>query len=92
MDFSWFDLVVAAFVGWCGTGWPLHLPIHIPIPPPPDPPPCLVCIRIAGAVGGLVAVAVLGTHFAEAGLLGVATLGFFGGAFLGDVTSIAMKR
>jgi hypothetical protein len=90
MDFSWFDLVVAAFIGWCGTGWPFHF-VPVPTPQPPKPP-CLVCGRIAGAIGGIVAVAVLAPHFEGAGLLGVATLGFFGGSFLGDLSTMVTGR
>ena len=83
----WQNYLLAAIIGWCGTGWP----IRFPIPPgggggggePGDigPPGCKVCNQLAGAVSAVILVAVVGPSFESTGLLGLAAISFFGGSF-----------
>lgn len=96
------DWIIAGFVGWCGTGWPIHFHVHgggggwTPEPGDWGPPGCWVCGKLYGAIGGIAAFYLFGSHFANAGMLGTVTLAFFGGSFLAEagnaVTRMVMKK
>lgn len=82
------DWIIGGVIGWCGTGWPIRFRggsggggIE---PGDWGPPGCWMCGRIIGAIGGIAAVFTFGSHFASAGMLGTATLAFFGGSFLAE--------
>ena len=77
------DWILAAIVGWCGTGWPIrfHGGSGSGVEPGDWPPNCPMCGRIIGALAGIVTVYALGAHFANAGMLGTVALAFFGGSF-----------
>ena len=95
----WQNYLIAAFIGWCGTGWPIHIrggggggggePGDI------GPPGCLVCNQIVGAISAIILVAILQPTFASSGLLGLATISFFGGSFganlVGSLRGMASK-
>ncbi len=83
------DWILAAIIGWCGTGWPIHFHgggggggID---PGDWGPPGCIVCGPILGIIGGIANVAIFGSHFANMGLGGTAILAFFGGSFLANL-------
>ncbi len=87
----WQGYLVAAIVGWCGTGWPLRFPrpsggggIE---PGDIGPPGCIWCNGIVGAISAVILVAVLGSTFESTGLFGLATLSFFGGSFGASVVA-----
>jgi hypothetical protein len=93
------DLILAAIVGWCGTGWPIRFPYvggGGGVEPGDWPPNCPVCGPIVGALAGAVIVYAFGSHFASAGMLGTVTLAFFGGSFgaslIGGIRQIITKR
>jgi len=77
------EYVLAAIVGWCGTGWPIRFPSvgGGGIEPGDWPPNCPMCGRLVGAIAGVIVVNVLGSMYADAGFLGTVTLAFFGGSF-----------
>ena len=89
------EWIIAGFVGWCGTGWPIH--IHFGgggggiDPGDWGPPGCLVCGKLLGVIGGIAAYYAFGSHFADAGLLGLVTLSFFGGSFLANAVGVAKR-
>jgi hypothetical protein len=91
------DWILAGIIGWCGTGWPIHFRGGGGggVEPGDWPPNCWVCGPLIGAISGIVIVYALGSHYAEAGLLGTATLAFFGGSFgsklVGGVVSTFSK-
>jgi len=92
------DWVLAAIVGWCGTGWPIHFKWGGGgggVEPGDWPPNCWVCGPLVGAISGIVLVAVLGPRYPEAGFLGTVALAFFGGSFgsslVGGVVSLFSK-
>ena len=77
------DLIIAAIIGWCGTGWPIRFP-NVPgggVEPGDWPPNCPMCGAIVGAISAVILVAVLGSNIAGGGFVGLATLAFFGGSF-----------
>lgn len=77
------DFILAAIIGWCGTGWPIRFP-NVPgggVEPGDWPPNCPMCGQLIGAISAVILVAVLGTNIAGSGLLGLALLSFFGGSF-----------
>ncbi|HXU29680.1 MAG TPA: hypothetical protein VN851_03795 [Thermoanaerobaculia bacterium] len=86
------DYVLAAIVGWCGTGWPIRFP-HIGggtggfDPDFPWPPNCWACGKLWGSLAAILTVAALGSHFANEGLLATVTLSFFGGSFGSSLVS-----
>jgi hypothetical protein len=79
------NYILAAIIGWCGTGWPIRFPRPIGgggggfDPDNPWPPNCPMCGQIIGAISAVILVAVLGPSVD--GLLGLATVAFFGGSF-----------
>jgi hypothetical protein len=80
------NLVIAAIVGWCGTGWPIRFPRGGGggggfDPDNPWPPNCPMCGQIIGAISAVILVAVLGPSFEGSGLFGLVTLSFFAGSF-----------
>jgi len=78
------NLVIAAIVGWCGTGWPFRFPRvggGGGVEPGDWPPNCPMCGQIIGAISAVILVSVLGSHFEGSGLLGLVTLSFFAGSF-----------
>ena len=79
------NLVIAAIVGWCGTGWPFHFPHGGGgggfDPDNPWPPNCPMCKQIIGAISAVILVAVLGANFEGSELFGLVTLSFFAGSF-----------
>ena len=83
------EWIIAGFIGWCGTGWPIRF--HGggggggTDPGDWGPPGCIMCGPILGIIGGIVAVVLFNSHFANAGLAVTATLAFFGGSFLADL-------
>lgn len=92
------DFILAGIIGWCGTRWPIRFP------PPPGggggepgdwPPNCPMCGQIVGAISAIILVAVLGARLEGNGLLGLATLAFFGGNFgsnlIGSLRSMMSK-
>ena len=91
------DWILAGIVGWCGTGWPRRFPGGGGggggfDPDNPWPPNCPMCSGFLGIIGGIVTYAVLGQHFASAGMLGTVALAFFGGSFAADVVNtVAMQ-
>jgi uncharacterized membrane protein YeaQ/YmgE (transglycosylase-associated protein family) len=40
---------------------------------------------VIGAIGGVIAVKIIGPDYQDAGLIGTGVLGFFGGVFLGSL-------
>lgn len=88
------EFILAAIVGWCGTGWPRRFPGGSGPGGDPDPWPtnCPKCLGVLGIIGGVGTVALLGPTFASAGMLGTVTLAFFGGSFLADVVSSAVMK
>lgn len=77
------NLVIAAIVGWCGTGWPIHFP-RVPgggVEPGDWPPNCKMCGQFIGAISAVILVAVVGPSFEGSGLFGLVTLSFFAGSF-----------
>jgi len=91
------DWILAAIVGWCGTGWPIRIRGGGGggVEPGDWPPNCWVCGPLVGAIAGVVIVYALGGYYAEAGMLGTVALAFFGGSFastlLGGVRSMFAK-
>jgi hypothetical protein len=88
-------LAFAAMMGWCGTRWPgwilwwiLH---HKPNPPDPPEPWRELLISVLGAVGGVIAVRIIGPDYPDAGLMGTALIAFFGGTFLGTAAGTVMN-
>jgi len=85
------DYVLAAIVGWCGFGWPIRFPRvsgGIGDGIGPDwPDNCPPCGQFLGALAGILTVIILGSHFADAGMLGTVTLAFFGGSFGSSLVS-----
>ena len=93
------DFILAAIVGWCGTGWPIHLKIpNVPggLEPGDWPPNCPMCGQIIGAISAVILVVVLGTNIQTAGIVGVAVVAFFGGSFgsnlIGSVRTLMAGR
>lgn len=85
------SLAFAAMMGWCGTKWPGWW--RWPHPKPdPDPEPWWRDLLggLIGAAGGIGAVTVFGPEITDAGLMGSAMTGFFGGVFLGSVARGAL--
>jgi hypothetical protein len=79
-----YNYIIAAIVGWCGTGWPLHFPRvggGGGVEPGDWPPNCPMCGQIIGAISAVILVAVVGPHFESSGLLGLGAIAFFGGSF-----------
>lgn len=85
-------MAFAAMMGWCGTMWPgwliwyiLH---HHGNPPPPDPEPWwrFILRGVIGAIGGVIAVKIIGPDYQDAGLIGTAVISFFGGVALGSLS------
>ena len=80
-------LAYAAMMGWCGTMWPGWIIWWIlhhggnPPPPPPDPWWRMIMRGVIGAIGGVIAVKIIGPDYQDAGLIGTGVLGFFGGVF-----------
>lgn len=89
-------LAYAAMMGWCGTMWPGWLIWWIlhhggnPPPPPPDPWWRMIMRGVIGAIGGVIAVKIIGPDYQDAGLIGTGVLGFFGGVFLGSLADSLM--
>lgn len=95
--------LLAGLTGWCGTGW-LSWWIRHHFhggsgngggglqPGDWGPPGCIVCTRIYGVIGGIVAVALIGPHFANAGVVGTVVIAFIGGSFLGDLGSMVTNK
>lgn len=82
----WQNFLIAAFIGWCGTGWPIHIPRSGGgggggDPGDIGPPGCIVCNQVIGAISAVILVAVLGSSIESSGLVGLATISFFGGSF-----------
>jgi hypothetical protein len=78
------NLVLAAIIGWCGTGWPIHFRGGGGgggVEPGDWPPNCWVCGPLVGAISAVILVAVLESTIASSGLVGLATVAFFGGSF-----------
>jgi len=82
-------------MGWCGTMWPgwliwyiLH---HKPNPPDPPEPWRELLIAVIGAIGGVIAVRIIGPDYQDAGLMGTGLIAFFGGTFLGSAAGIVMN-
>ena len=80
------NLVLAAIVGWCGTGWPFRFPRGTGggggfDPDNPWPPNCPMCGQLIGAISAVILVAVLETTIAGSGLVGLVTVSFFAGSF-----------
>ena len=84
------DYVLAAIVGWCGWGWPIRSPrvggsgdgIG-----PDWPDNCPPCGQFLGSLAAILTLVVLGSHYANEGLLGTVTLAFFGGSFGSSLVS-----
>jgi len=70
-----------AMFGWCGTKWPGWWRG----PRPPQPDPWWWIVGVAGAIGGIVAVAVFRPIIGDAGFLGAAITGFAGGVLVGSI-------
>ena len=92
------DFLLAAIVGWCGTGWPIRFPSvggGGGVEPGDWPPNCPMCGGIVGSLSAILVVYIFGATYASAGLLGTVTLAFFGGSFgsqfLGSVRRILSK-
>ena len=81
----WQHYLIAAFVGWCGTGWPRRWPIVGTggggVEPGDWPPNCPMCGGIVAAISAVILVAVLGPAAETAGLGGLIALSFFAGSF-----------
>jgi hypothetical protein len=82
------NLIIAAFVGWCGTYWP-HWP-RLPggtgggggfDPDNPWPPNCPMCGQIIGAISAVILAAVLEKTIEGNGLFGLMAISFFAGSF-----------
>lgn len=95
------NLIIAAIVGWCGTGWPFRL--RGPVgggggfdPDNPWPPNCPMCDQLVGAISAVIIVAVLGSAIASAGLAGLIAVSFFAGSFganlVGNLRGLSAKR
>lgn len=87
------DYVLAAIVGWCGTGWPIWPFPRVGgggsgfDPDSPWPPNCWVCGKLWGSLAAILTLATLGSHYANEGLLGTVALSFFGGSFGASLVS-----
>jgi hypothetical protein len=78
------NLIIAAIIGWCGTGWPIHFPRvggSGGVEPGDWPPNCPMCGQFIGAISAVILVAALESTIASSGLVGLATVSFFGGSF-----------
>jgi hypothetical protein len=78
------NLILAAIIGWCGTGWPIRFPRvggGGGIEPGDWPPNCPMCGGIVGAISAVILVAVIGSSFESSGMIGLAVVAFFGGSF-----------
>jgi hypothetical protein len=94
-----YNYILAAIIGWCGTGWPIHFRGGGGgggVEPGDWPPNCPMCGQIIGAASAVILVAIIGPSFESSGLLGLATIAFFGGSFgsnlLGSIRSLASGR
>jgi hypothetical protein len=90
----WQIYLIAAIVGWCGTGWPRHWPGGGGTPEPGWPDWwCPKCGGLIGAISAVILVAVLGSHVETAGLGGLIAFSFFAGSFghslVGTVAGLA---
>lgn len=92
------DYILAAIVGWCGTGWPIRFPSvggGGGVEPGDWPPNCPMCGAFVGAIAGVLTLVVLGAAFKDAGLIGTVVLAFFGGSFgsrvVGAVVGMARR-
>ena len=56
--------------------------------PPPDPEPWwrFILRGVIGAIGGVIAVKIIGPDYQDAGLIGTAVISFFGGVALGSIS------
>jgi predicted lipid-binding transport protein (Tim44 family) len=79
-------LVLAAFVGWCGTPWPRRWPWPWP-PPPPDPNPWIS--KIIGVIGGIAGGWALGSMGGAEGIVAVAIGAWAGSVFFNDLYGLA---
>ena len=76
------NLIIAAIIGWCGTGWPILFPRVGGGGEPGDwPPNCPMCGQFIGAISAVILVAALESTITSSGLVGLATVSFFGGSF-----------
>jgi hypothetical protein len=95
----WQTYLIAAIIGWCGTGWPIRFPIGggggTGGGDDPWPPNCPMCGQIVGAISAVILVAVLGSTIESAGLIGLATFSFFAGSFgsslIGGIRKVASR-
>ncbi|TMJ00038.1 MAG: hypothetical protein E6G97_20855 [Alphaproteobacteria bacterium] len=95
----WQNYLIAAFVGWCGTGWPIRFPRvggGGGVEPGDWPPNCPMCGGIVAAISAVILVAILGPAAESAGLIGLATISFFAGSFgsnfVGGIRGMASGR
>src|SRR5437660_11644179 len=82
----WQHYLIAAIVGWCGTGWPIRWPGGGGgggggDPGDIGPPGCKVCGPIIGAISAVILVAILGSSVEAGGLAGLIAFSFFAGSF-----------
>ena len=90
------NLVLAAIVGWCGTGWPIRFPGGGGgggVEPGDWPPNCWVCGPLAGALTSIIVVYALGYNVSD-GFATVAVTffaGSFGAKLIGGIASSVRK-
>lgn len=81
----YWNLAIAAIVGWCGTGWPIRFPIGGGKGgggDDPWPPNCwVVCGQIIGAISAVILVYLVERTITGSGLVGLVTVSFFAGSF-----------
>lgn len=78
------NLIIAAIIGWCGTGWPIRFPRvggGDGGEPGDWPKGCPMCGQFIGALAAVILVAALGSSIESSGLGGLAIISFFGGSF-----------